>query len=49
MRSAIALLAMVVLVSSLIMGCGCLTADAYNKPSCQKYDSHWPAPNYDED
>jgi hypothetical protein len=49
MRSAISFLTMLVLVSSLIAGCGCLTADAYDKPACQKYDTHWPRPNFDED
>ena len=49
MRSAISLLAMLVLVSSLIIGCGCLAADSYDKPACQKYDTHWPHDYYDED
>jgi hypothetical protein len=49
MRSAISLLATVVLVSILVAGCGCLAADSYGKPACQKYDTHWPPPNYDED
>ena len=44
MRSAISLLATAVLVSSLIAGCGCLAADGYDKPACQKYDTHWPRP-----
>jgi hypothetical protein len=47
--SARSFLAMLVLVSSLITGCGCLAADSYGKPACQKYDTHWPSPNYDED
>ena len=29
--------AVLVLVSSLITGCGCLAADSYEKPACQKY------------
>ena len=49
MRKSISFLTMLVLVSSLVAGCGCLTADAYDKPACQKYDTHWPRPNFDED
>ena len=49
MRSAISFLTMLVVVSNLIAGCGCLAADSYNKSACQKYDTHWPPPNYDED
>jgi len=49
MRSARTLLAMLVLVSTLIWGCGCLTADAYEKPACQEYQTHWPHDYYDED
>ena len=41
MRSAIALMATLLLVSSLVAGCGCLAADAYSKPACQKYHSRW--------
>jgi hypothetical protein len=48
-KQPISLLATVVLVSSLIAGCGCLAADSYDKPACQKYDTRWPPPNYDED
>jgi hypothetical protein len=48
-RSVISLLAMLVLVSSLIEGCGCLAANSYNQPACQKYDTHWPHNYYDED
>jgi hypothetical protein len=33
------ILAVLVLVSSLITGCGCLAADSYEKPACQKYRS----------
>jgi hypothetical protein len=38
--------AVLVLVSSLMTGCGCLAADSYSKPACQKYDTDWndPAP-----
>jgi hypothetical protein len=42
MPSAISLLATVVLVSILVAGCGCLAADSYGKPACQKYDTRWP-------
>ena len=48
MRSVTLLLAALVLISSLIAGCGCLAADSYDKPVCQKYDTHWPHPNYDD-
>jgi hypothetical protein len=34
-------LAVLVLMSSLITGCGCLAADSYEKPACQKYHTHW--------
>jgi len=49
MRSAKSLLAMLVLISSLITGCGCLAADSYGKPACQKYHTNWPHDYYDED
>jgi hypothetical protein len=49
MRNAISFLATLVLVSSLIAGCGCLAADSYDKPACQKYDTDWPHDYYDED
>ena len=44
MRSAILFLAMLVLVSTLIAGCGCLAADSYYaKPAeCEKYHTDWP-------
>ena len=43
MRSAVSFLAMLVLVSSLIAGCGCLAADSYwAKPAeCEKYHTPW--------
>ena len=30
-------------------GVAVLTADAYDKPACQKYDTHWPSPDYSFD
>ena len=42
MRSAIALLVTLALVSSLVAGCGCLAADSYGQPACQQYHTHWP-------
>jgi hypothetical protein len=48
-RSVTLLLAALVLISSLIAGCGCLAADSYDKSACQKYHTDWPRPNYDED
>jgi hypothetical protein len=45
MRSAIPLL----VISSLIAGCGCLAANSYDQPTCQKYQTHWPHDYYDED
>jgi hypothetical protein len=42
MRKSISFLTMLlVLVSSLIAGCACLSGDAYDKPACQKYDTYW--------
>jgi hypothetical protein len=35
------ILAVLVLASSLITGCGCLAADSYEKPACQKYHTNW--------
>jgi len=37
------------LVSILVSGCGCLAANAYDKPACQKYHTHWPLNYYDDD
>jgi hypothetical protein len=31
------ILAVLVLSSNFITGCGCLAADSYEKPACQKY------------
>jgi hypothetical protein len=41
MNRATPMLVVLVLVSSLITGCGCLAADSYDKPACQKYDTEW--------
>jgi hypothetical protein len=50
MRSIASLLAMLVLVSTLTAGCGCLAADSYDKPACQKYHTNWDLDRiYDED
>jgi hypothetical protein len=50
MRSSISLLAMLFLISVLMTGCGCLAADSYEKPACQKYHTHWDMERiYDED
>jgi hypothetical protein len=43
------ILAVLVLVSSFITGCGCLAADSYDKPACQKYHTDWPLDYYDND
>ena len=49
MRSAIALLGTLVLVSSLVAGCSCLAADSYGSLACQKYHAHWPFdPGWDD-
>jgi hypothetical protein len=40
MRYAASLVATLVLVA-LIPGCGCLAANAYDQPSCQKYHTNW--------
>ena len=42
-------LAVLVLMSSLITGCGCLAADSYEKPACQKYHTDWLLNYYDND
>ncbi|HEX9445141.1 MAG TPA: hypothetical protein VGA73_13535 [Candidatus Binatia bacterium] len=36
------ILAAVVLISSLVSGCGCLAAGNYDQPACQKYHTYWP-------
>lgn len=41
MGRAASILAVLVLVSSFITGCGCLAADSYDKPACQKYHTNW--------
>ena len=41
MNRATPMLVVLVLVSSLITGCGCLAADSYDKSACQKYDTEW--------
>jgi hypothetical protein len=38
--------AVLVLVSTLLTGCGCLAADSYGKPACQKYNTDWAAGDY---
>ena len=38
--------AVLVLVSSSTTGCGCLAADSYEKPACQKYYTDWAAGDY---
>jgi hypothetical protein len=44
------ILAALILISSLITGCGCLAADSYYaKPECQKYHTDWPLNYYDND
>jgi hypothetical protein len=41
MRDIASVLAVLVLTSSLITGCGCLAANSYEKPACQKYHTNW--------
>jgi hypothetical protein len=41
MRSTKSLLAMLVFISTVIGGCGCLAADSYEKPQCEKYHTDW--------
>ena len=43
------ILAVLVLSSSFITGCGCLAADSYEKSACQKYYTDWPLNYYDND
>jgi hypothetical protein len=33
--------AVLVLIASLMSGCGCLAADSYDQPACQKYHTNW--------
>ena len=40
------ILAVLVLSSSFITGCGCLAADSYEKSACQKYYTDWPSGDY---
>jgi hypothetical protein len=35
------ILALSILISGLMSGCGCLAADAYSKTACQKYHTHY--------
>jgi hypothetical protein len=42
MRRTMSFLIAVLLVASLASGCGCLSADAYSLPQCQKYHTDWP-------
>jgi hypothetical protein len=48
-RNRMSFLAMLVLVSILLAGCGCLGAQSYNQPVCQKYHTDWPHHYYGED
>jgi len=41
MRRVASILALLVLTFGLIAGCGCLAADSYEKPECQKYRTNW--------
>jgi hypothetical protein len=49
MGRVVSVLAVLVLMSSLITGYGCLAADSYEKPACQKYHTNWPLNYYDHD
>ena len=40
---------MLVLVSSLVTGCGCLAAQSYENPACEKYHTDWPTGDFGED
>jgi hypothetical protein len=42
MRKTGSVLALLVLVLSLISGCSCLAAQAYDQPACEKYHTDWP-------
>jgi hypothetical protein len=48
MRRTASFLVALVLVSILVGGCGCLAADAYQLPQCQKYHTDWPM-TYNDD
>lgn len=49
MSRAVSILAVLVLSSNFITGCGCLAAGSYEKPACQKYHTEWPADDYGYD
>ena len=49
MKIATSFLAALVLLGSLVEGCGCLAAQSYDQPACQKYQTYWPHHYYDED
>src|SRR5581483_5637297 len=42
-------LALAFSLAGLLAGCGCLAANAYEKPACQKYQTDWPLDYYDDD
>jgi len=42
MRKMYLFAALMILLSSLAVGCGCLAADSYETAACQKYETHWP-------
>ncbi|GEM_PF-2822575 len=42
-------LALAFSLAGLLAGCGCLAANAYDKPACQKYQTDWPLDYYDDD
>ena len=48
-KTATSFLAALVLLGSLVEGCGCLAAQSYYQAACQKYQTHWPHHYYDED
>ena len=48
-KTATLFLAVLVLLISLVQGCGCLAAQSYDQPACQSYHTDWPHHYFDED
>src|SRR6516164_4188176 len=49
MKIATLFLAALLLVGSLITGCGCLDAQSYDRSECRKYQTYWVASSYSND
>ena len=49
MKIATSFLAALLLVGSLITGCGCLDDQSYDRSECRKYQTYWVASSYSND